>query len=80
MFGQRLIEIRQARRLSQAELARLSGLRQGHISQLEDGQRRPMLETCEKLATPLAVTVNDLLAAPGSPIPPISTTTASVAA
>lgn len=44
---------RQARRLTQAEIARWAGMRQGDLSRFESGRHDPRLSTLLKLATAL---------------------------
>lgn len=46
---------------SQAELARRSGLSQGHISELERGEKRARPATIKKLADALCVPMSSLL-------------------
>lgn len=46
---------------SQAELARCSGLSQGHISELERGDKTPRPGTVKKLAVALGVPMPTLL-------------------
>lgn len=41
--------------LSQSKLAELSGIGQGHISQIENGSRRPNLATLHKLREALGL-------------------------
>jgi transcriptional regulator with XRE-family HTH domain len=59
----RLRELRHRRGLSQAELAKRTGLRRATIVALERGQSSPRLTTLEKLATALGVSVVQLLTA-----------------
>ena len=49
--------------LSQAGLAEAIGLRQPNISSIEAGSRRPNIETAEKLAKVLGVSVEEVYAA-----------------
>ena len=64
MFGERLTQLRRRRGLTQAQLARLAGLTQQGICLLEQGKRRPLLETCQKLANALEVDPVELLKEP----------------
>lgn len=41
--------------LSQAQLSELSGIAQGHISQIERGERKPSLSTLAKLRDALGL-------------------------
>jgi len=57
----RLKEHRERVGISQRELARLSGVSQGYISDLEAGKKDPRLSQAAKLARALGVLVDDLL-------------------
>ncbi len=71
MFAQNLKRLRKAKGLSQSELARRAGLTHGHISLLESGQRRPMMDTVHALADALSCDPADLYTVPtNTPIPP----------
>lgn len=50
--------------LSQAELARRSGVSQGHISELERGDKNASPKTIKKLAEALAVPMPALMTVP----------------
>ncbi len=54
-FGANLLRVRQARRLSQENLAERAGIHRTQISMLETGRRQPMLETLIRLAAALEV-------------------------
>lgn len=56
-----LVAIREMAGMSQAEVARRSGLSQGHISELERGEKRARPATIKKLAVALAVPVPALV-------------------
>lgn len=71
-FGKRLCEIRTARGLSQAALAKKSGVRQNQISRLETGPRLADYRELIALADALAVAQADLSAAVGAPIPGVT--------
>lgn len=58
---QALTAIRVLAGFSQAELARQAGLSQGHISELERGDKNPRPATVNKLAAALGVSPNALL-------------------
>jgi transcriptional regulator with XRE-family HTH domain len=62
-FGQRLRELRQAKGLSQEELAFRAGLHRTYISSTERGQRNVALLNIEKLAAALEVGMADLFRA-----------------
>lgn len=57
----RLAEIRKARGLSQYALAELSGVTRVTIARIETGKMNPTLQTIEKLAAALGVTVGELV-------------------
>jgi transcriptional regulator with XRE-family HTH domain len=60
-FGENLLRIRQARRLSQESLAYRASIHRTQISLIEGGQRQPRLETLVKLAGALEVPVSALV-------------------
>lgn len=53
--------IRELAGFSQAELSRRTGISQGHISQIEAGQKRPRPATLRRLATEMGVPLGSLL-------------------
>jgi transcriptional regulator with XRE-family HTH domain len=59
-FGENLLRIRQARKLSQENLAERAGIHRTQISMLESGRRQPLLETVVRLAGALDVPVETL--------------------
>ena len=61
MFAQRLKELRLEMGLTQAELAKESGLRQSHISSWESGLRMPLPDGLLKLANFFNCSVDYLL-------------------
>ena len=61
IFRKRLVDAREMRKLTQAELAAKAKLPAGAISHFETGQRRPSFENLLKLADALSVTVDYLL-------------------
>ena len=54
-YGKALRVGRALARLQQADVARLSGLNQSHISLVEQGKRRPSVRTIEKLSHALGI-------------------------
>lgn len=66
-LGQKIAELREARGLTQEELAKLAGVDKSYISLLEAGRRgaKANLETISKLARALRVSADELLAAAG---------------
>lgn len=59
-FGRVLKKLREARNLSQVELAALSGIDQTYISLLERGQRQPALPALYGLARGLDTRITEL--------------------
>lgn len=58
----RLKEVREARKLSQAELARISGIPQPQISMIESGKvPAPQIDTLYLLAEAMRCLVDDLI-------------------
>lgn len=56
-----LRKLRKAKRLSQEELARMTGLTQGYIAMLESGKRdNPTKAVLDNLAAALGVTISEL--------------------
>ena len=53
--------IRELAGFSQAELARRTGISQGHISQIESGHKRPLPATLKKIAAAIGVPLGSLL-------------------
>lgn len=61
-IGQRIRELREAREMTQAELASAAGRTQEHISRIETGASvNPTTKTLTKLAAALGVSLNELL-------------------
>ena len=60
-FGRRLRVLRQARGLSQEELAFRSGLHRTYVSSAERGERNVSLINLEKLARALSVDICELV-------------------
>lgn len=60
-FGSTIREHREARDLTQDQLADAAGLNRAHISLIERGHRSVRLETIERLARALQVQPGDLL-------------------
>jgi len=59
-FGENLLRIRQARKMSQENLADGAGIHRTQISLLESGRRQPLLETVVRLAGALDVPIEAL--------------------
>ena len=63
-FGRRLREVRQAKGLSQEELAFRAGLHRTYVSSAERGKRNVGLVNVEKLAQALDIDICDLFGRP----------------
>jgi DNA-binding XRE family transcriptional regulator len=61
-LGQRLRELRVAAGLTQAELARRTGIHRPNIARVEAGRHTPSLETLARLATAIGVPTTSVLA------------------
>jgi transcriptional regulator with XRE-family HTH domain len=59
-FGRRVRDLRQARGLSQEELAELAGVHRTYVSSLERGQRNVGLDNILAIATALGVPASEL--------------------
>ena len=59
-FGQRIVALRQAARLSQEAFADRCGFARSYMSRIERGGANPSLDAIETLATGLKVPVRDL--------------------
>jgi transcriptional regulator with XRE-family HTH domain len=59
-FGENLLRIRQARKLSQDSLAEQVGMHRTQISPIENGRRQPGVETVARLAGALEVSTESL--------------------
>jgi len=76
MIGRRILELRQAQHLTQAQLAERVGVQRAYIALIETGRRVPGLTIACKLARALGVTVDELC--PDAPTPePALTATAT---
>ncbi|MDQ3330609.1 MAG: helix-turn-helix domain-containing protein [Planctomycetota bacterium] len=60
-FGERLRSVRTNAGFSQERLAEIAGLHRTYISSVERGERNVTIETVEKLAHALNVTLADLM-------------------
>lgn len=60
-FGENLLRVRQARKLSQESLAELAGIQRTQITLIESGRREPRVLTLLRLAGALEVDVSTLL-------------------
>jgi len=60
-FGQQLQKVRQAKGITQEELAGLLAMHRTYIGLIERGQRNPTIRTLYKIAKALKVPVSELL-------------------
>lgn len=62
MFGKNIKQIRESKNIGVNELSRISGISAGYISALErDEKRNPSVNTLERLAQALGVTIDDIM-------------------
>ena len=61
LIGQKLREIREAKKMSQVEIAETTGLVQPYVSRVENGHTIPGVETLEKWASALRVPLYQIL-------------------
>ena len=61
VIGQKLREIREAKNMSQCEIAEATGLVQPYVSRVENGHTIPGVETLEKWAQALNIALYQLL-------------------
>ena len=59
-FGKRLAQMRKERKISQEQLAELSGLNRPYISGIEHGKRKVSLEVIVSLAKALGIQTKEL--------------------
>lgn len=59
--------IRESKQLSKNQLAKIAGISQSYVSDLESGKKNPTVEILEKICDALGITVIDLLSFPDTP-------------
>lgn len=60
-FGQRIKSLRNEAKISQEELASISGLHRTYIGMIERGEKNITLKNIEKIATSLNIEISELL-------------------
>ncbi len=60
-FGKKLRTLRGAAKLSQEELAELSGLHRNYIGGMERGERNPTITSLRKVSKALGISLSKLL-------------------
>lgn len=58
-YGSRLRKMRKAKKFSIYRLHEITGLSQGHISELEKGKNQPTIETLQRLLSPMGITLSE---------------------
>ena len=58
-YGSRLRKMRKAKKFSIYRLHEITGLSQGHISELEKGKNQPTIETLQRLLTPMGISLSE---------------------
>ena len=71
LIGQKLREIREAKKMSQVGIAEATGLVQPYVSRVENGHTIPGVETLEKWASALRVPLYQILYDGGEPPKPL---------
>lgn len=64
MIGDQIKRLRKIKKITQEDLGKLVGLSGVAIMRYEKGQREPNLETIQKIADALGVSINDLIESP----------------
>ncbi|MAZ56250.1 transcriptional regulator [bacterium] len=59
-FASNMKQVREAKKMSQGDIFRVTGIERAYISNLEAGKQNPTLETIEKIAQALGVEVSEL--------------------
>jgi len=59
--GRKIRELRKAKEMTQGQLARAAGMMRPNLTRIEAGKHRPTIETLEKIAGTLKVSVVDLI-------------------
>jgi transcriptional regulator with XRE-family HTH domain len=80
IVGERLRQIREHKNLSQGDIEHKTGLLRCYISRVENGHTVPSIETLEKLAKALEISMGQLFAGDGKEPKPLVLPAASPAA
>lgn len=64
LLGERIRQLRKAQGLTQEVLAERTGLHNTYIGAIERGERNPSLESCQRIATKLGLSLSELLVFP----------------
>ena len=59
-IGERLRHVRKSKNISIYRISMETGISQSHISDLEQGRRKPSVETLSRLVVPLGITLSEL--------------------
>ncbi len=59
-FGQKIKEVRKAKKLTQAKLAELAGINEKHVSKIETGVYFPTYKTLSKILKILDLKIDDI--------------------
>lgn len=60
-LGENMRRIREEKQMSQGDICRALSLDRAHVSNIENGKQNPTLDTIEKIALALGVSVDILL-------------------
>ncbi|MFA6552753.1 MAG: helix-turn-helix transcriptional regulator [Candidatus Paceibacterota bacterium] len=60
-LGENMRRIREEKKMSQGDICRALDFDRSHVSNIENGKQNPTLDTIEKIAKALGVTVSQLL-------------------
>lgn len=63
-LGQRIVETRKAQNISQKQLALMSNINQGYLSEVENGISNPSINKLFRISDALGVPLSHLLAEP----------------
>ena len=61
IFGNRIRELRKAKKMTQQQFADLSDLHKNYIGMIERGERNPSLINIQNIATAFEMSISDLM-------------------